>query len=58
MEKMTISVFAILHGDTEGMAETETWEAETREELADRYITFLRETAQKIEEAIVKDVRG
>lgn len=52
MQKMTVSVFAMLHGDDEAMAMTETWEAETRKELGSRYVAFLRSTADEIEEAL------
>lgn len=52
MQKMTVSVFAMLHGDDEAMSMTETWEAETREELGSRYVAFLRSTADEIEEAL------
>ena len=48
-EKLTVSMIAVMHGDSEIIAEGETWEAETREELAARLATFLRETADEIE---------
>jgi hypothetical protein len=54
MEKMTVSMFAVLHGDDEALGETETWGAETREELAHRYVAFLRSVADAIEAEIPK----
>lgn len=54
MEKMTVSLFAMLHGDDEALGETETWEAETWEELMARYVAFMRSTADDIEAQILK----
>ena len=52
MEKLTVSMIAVMHGDSEIITEGETWEAETREELAEALVTFLRETADKIQEIL------
>lgn len=52
MEKLTVSLVAVLHGDAEHLADADTWEAETREELAAKLAAFLRETADEVEAAI------
>jgi len=49
MEKLTISMVAVMHGDSEVITDGETWEAETRDELSARMVTFLRELADAIE---------
>lgn len=50
MEKMTVSMVAVLHGDSEPLADAETWEADTREELLTRWVAYLHETANEMEE--------
>ena len=52
MKKLTVSMIAVVHGDSEVITEGETWEAETRDELARRLVNFLRETADEIEAGI------
>lgn len=49
VEKLTVSIIAVMHGDSEIISEGETWEAETREELAQRLAAFLRETADQLD---------
>ena len=57
MEKLTVSLVAVLHGDAEHLADADTWEAETREELAAKLAAFLRETADEVEAAIATERR-
>lgn len=53
MEKMTASVFAVVHGDDgEPLAVAETFEAETREELAAEFARTLREIADGVEKIV------
>lgn len=52
MEKMTVSMVAVLHGDSEALTDGETWEADTREKLADKYVAFLRALADQIESEV------
>lgn len=52
MEKLTVSMIAVMHGDSEIITDGETWEAETREELAQRLAAFLRETADELDDGV------
>lgn len=48
-EKMTVAVVAVLHGDDKPLAANETWEAGTKQELARRFVKFLRDVADDVE---------
>lgn len=50
VEKLTVSMVAVMHGDSEIITEGETFEAETREELIDKLAATLRGMADDIDE--------
>jgi hypothetical protein len=47
-EKLTFSLFAILHGEDEAISETETWEGETKEELVVKLADQLVDMAESL----------
>jgi hypothetical protein len=51
-KKMTVSILAVLHGDSDPLAVTETLEAETPDELAEEFAKTLREVADGVREMI------
>lgn len=49
-EKMTVSMFSMIHGEDDPLVAAETFEAETKEELMDKFVDLLRSVADGIEE--------
>jgi len=49
MERMTVSMLAVIHGDSDVLCDSETLEAESREELLDAWIGALRGLVQDAE---------
>lgn len=52
MEKLTVSFVAVLHGDEDAIAEAETFEAETKEELLPLLIRFMEDLTQGFREQL------
>lgn len=50
VEKLTLFITAVFHGESEAVIDSETFEAETKEELGEMLVNWMREAADEFED--------